>query len=221
MKTKMKYPFFDRSAARACAAVLLLLGAVSCAAPRFTAALPDLQREGATAIAYDAKVSEPVAGTKTVRPDDELGRQGDRNIADALLDNGFFPVDTVRRMSTLPGTLAGAVRMVFTGSFNTPKRKLHTVIVPERLQEEARLTGRRFLVIARPLGTFREREDKYDLEHSEAILSLVVVDLQKKQVLYRGKNRMSIDPLWPENARTQVRILLGDLFAGRITDAID
>jgi len=111
--------------------------------------------------------------------------------------------------------------MVFTGSFNTPKRKLHTVIVPERLQEEARLTGRRFLVIARPLGTFREREDKYDLEHSEAILSLVVVDLQKKQVLYRGKNRMSIDPLWPENARTQVRILLGDLFAGRITDAID
>ena len=152
---------------------------------------------------------------------DELGRQGDRNIADALLDNGFFPVDTVRRMSTLPGTLAGAVRMVFTGSFNTPKRKLHTVIVPERLQEEARLTGRRFLVIARPLGTFREREDKYDLEHSEAILSLVVVDLQEKQVLYRGKNRMSIDPLWPENARTQVRILLGDLFAGRITDAID
>ena len=134
----MKYPFFDRSAARACAAVLLLLGAVSCAAPRFTAALPDLQREGATAIAFDAKVSEPVAGTKTVRPDDELGRQGDRNIADALLDNGFFPVDTVRRMSTLPGTLAGAVRMVFTGSFNTPKRKLHTVIVPERLQEEAR-----------------------------------------------------------------------------------
>ena len=45
--------------------------------------------------------------------------------------------------------------------------------------------------------------------------------MKKKQVLYREKNRMSIDPLWPENARTQVRILLGDLFAGRITDAID
>lgn len=218
MQTDMKHAFFGRRLARACAAAVLLLGAFSCAAPRYVALLPELQRQGATAIAFDAQVSRAALHTNTVFPDNGLSRSADRNIADALLDNGFFRIDTVRLLSTLPETLSGSVRMVFSGTVNAPKRKLHTVLVPERLLEDASLSGSRFLVIVCPVGIFREREDKYDRNHSESSLSLIVADLQEGEVLYRGKNRMSIDPTWPDNARTQVRILLGDLFAGRITD---
>ena len=218
MQTKMKVVSLGRTAARVFAAAVLLLGAFSCAAPRYIALLPELQRDGATAIAFDAQVSRATLKTNAAFPDNGLSRRADRNIADALLDNGFFRTDTVRLLSTLPETLSGAVRMVYSGTVNAPRRKLHTVIVPERLLEDAPLSGSRFLMIVCPTGIFREREDKYDRNHSESSLSLILVDLQEGEVLYRGRNRMSIDPTWPDNARTQVRILLGDLFAGRITD---
>ena len=107
MQTKMKVVSLGRTAARVFAAAVVLLGAFSCAAPRYIALLPELQRDGATAIAFDAQVSRATLKTNAAFPDNGLSRRADRNIADALLDNGFFRTDTVRLLSTLPETLSG------------------------------------------------------------------------------------------------------------------
>ncbi len=197
-----------------CTALLaaLLAMASSCGVPGYVAALPDLEKAGASALAYESKVAERSLDEQNASHDADLSLLATRLYAEACRTNDRFAVDTVRLLSGEDETLSGAVQLLKRHVTDARKRKLGKVVIPERVVDFGRESGARFLLVYSHSVTRREREDRYDNHHSESELELFLLDLQQRKVIYRGANKMSIDPALAENASAQFRVALQELY---------
>ena len=183
-----------------------LLTVTACGTSGYLAAVPDLEKAGASAIAGESVIGLYSLKTDAARYDKELSLVSTRRFADACLSGCPFRVDTVRLLADAPEALSGAVRLLIRHASDASKRKLGKVVIPERIVTFGKETGVRFLLVYTHEGTLREREDRYDPHHSVSALELFLLDLQEQKVIYRGKSKMSVDPTLPENAAAQFRL---------------